>query len=134
MNYLEFLYSGKGNVSHMYDVYKAFYHIKKNVKSLTAHFMEFKKTYGEFNIFFLFSIDIKVQQILREQMARMNFLTGHLNFKLSNLKFNLVPRSHFFKKFSVGYYAQRILHPVSILMFLLSKNEEKIITREETDR
>ena len=25
MEYLEFVYSGKGNISHMFDVYKAFY-------------------------------------------------------------------------------------------------------------
>ena len=47
MDYLEFLYSGKENVSRMYDVCKAFYRAKKEAKSLTTYFMDFKKTYEE---------------------------------------------------------------------------------------
>ncbi|KAL6331587.1 hypothetical protein AAG906_011527 [Vitis piasezkii] len=43
MDYLDFLYSGKGNVSWMYDVWNAFHCPKKGAKSLTTYFMDFKK-------------------------------------------------------------------------------------------
>ncbi|RVX07744.1 Retrovirus-related Pol polyprotein from transposon RE1 [Vitis vinifera] len=57
MDYLDFLYSGKGNVSRMYDVWNAFHCPEKGAKSLTAYFMDFKKAQ-------------------REQMAVMSFLSG----------------------------------------------------------
>ncbi|RVW95925.1 putative mitochondrial protein [Vitis vinifera] len=43
MDYLDFLYSGKRNVSWMYDVWNAFHCPEKGAKSLTAYFMDFKK-------------------------------------------------------------------------------------------
>ena len=43
MDYLEFLYSRKGNVSRIFEVCKAFHRPKKQGKSLTARFMECKK-------------------------------------------------------------------------------------------
>lgn len=61
MDYLEFLYSGKGNMSRMYDVCKAFYRAEKEAKSLTTYFMDFKKTYEELNVLLPFSTNIKVQ-------------------------------------------------------------------------
>ncbi|KAB5516879.1 hypothetical protein DKX38_027527 [Salix brachista] len=76
MDYLEFLYSGKGNMSRMYDVCKAFYRAEKEAKSLTTYFMDFKKTYEELNVLLPFSTDIKVQQNQREKMAVMSFLAG----------------------------------------------------------
>ena len=54
MYYLEFLYSGKENVSRIFEVCKAFHQPEKQDRSLTTHFMEFKKTYEE-----PFSADIK---------------------------------------------------------------------------
>ncbi|KAK2985083.1 hypothetical protein RJ640_022961 [Escallonia rubra] len=74
MDYLEFLYSGKCNISRIYDVCRAFYRPEKETKTLTAFFMDFKKTYEELNILLPFSKDIKVQQAQREQMAAMSFL------------------------------------------------------------
>ncbi|KAK2966731.1 hypothetical protein RJ640_024398 [Escallonia rubra] len=74
MDYLEFLYSGKGNISRIYDVCRAFYRPEKETKTLTAFFMDFKKTYEELNVLLPFSKDIKVQQAQREQMAAMSFL------------------------------------------------------------
>ncbi|KAK2965746.1 hypothetical protein RJ640_003284 [Escallonia rubra] len=73
MDYLEFLYSGKGNISRIYDVCRAFYRPEKETKTLTAFFMDFKKTYEELNMLLPFSKDIKVQQAQREQMAAMSF-------------------------------------------------------------
>lgn len=44
MNYLEFLYSGKGNVSGIYDVCQAFYRAENAVKSLIVHFHGIQET------------------------------------------------------------------------------------------
>ncbi|WMV16342.1 hypothetical protein MTR67_009727 [Solanum verrucosum] len=76
MDYLEYLYSGKGYASRIYEVCKAFYHPEKEAKTLTIYFMEFKKIYEELNMLLPFSTDIKVQQAQREQMAVMSFLAG----------------------------------------------------------
>ena len=76
MDYLEFLYSGKGNVSQMFEVCKTFHRPVKHDMSLTAHFMEFKKTYEELNMLLPFRANIKVQQTQREQMAVMSFLAS----------------------------------------------------------
>lgn len=76
MKYLEFLYSGKGNISRIYDVCQAFYRPKKGEKSITEYFMEFKRTYEELNVLLPFSPDITVQHAQREKMAVMSFLAG----------------------------------------------------------
>ena len=76
MDYLEFLYFGKGNFSRIFKVCKAFLQPEKQDKSLTAHFLEFKKTYEELNMLLPFSVDIKVQQTQRAQMAVMSFLAS----------------------------------------------------------
>ena len=77
MEYLEFVYSGKGNISHMYDVCRAFYRTEKQDRSLTELFMDNKKTYKELNTLLPFSPDIKVLQDQREKMAVMGFLATH---------------------------------------------------------
>ena len=76
MDYLEFLYSRKGNVSRIFEVCKAFHRPEKQDKSLIAHLMEFKKTYEELNMLLPFSADIKLQQTQRDQMAIMSFLAS----------------------------------------------------------
>ncbi|XP_071912580.1 uncharacterized protein [Coffea arabica] len=76
MEYLEFLYSGKGNISRIYEVCQAFYRAEKQDKSIMTYFMDFKKTYEELNLLLPFSSDVKVQQTQREQIAIMSFLAG----------------------------------------------------------
>nr|XP_016476592.1 PREDICTED: uncharacterized protein LOC107798136 [Nicotiana tabacum] len=76
MDYLDFLYSGKGNLSRMYDVCQTFYHPSMQDRSLTTYFSEFKKVYDELNVILPFSPDVKVQQAQREQLAVMSFLSG----------------------------------------------------------
>ena len=76
MEYLEFLYSGKGNISRIYDVCKAFYRAEKNDRTLTSYFMDFKRVYEELNVLMPFSTDVKTQQAQREQMAVMSFLAS----------------------------------------------------------
>ena len=44
MEYLEFVYSDKGNISHMFDVCRAFYRTEIQYQSLTELFMDYKKT------------------------------------------------------------------------------------------
>ena len=62
MDYLEFVYSGKGNISRIFDVCRAFYCYEKQDPSLTEFFMDYKKTYDEPNVLLPFSLDVKVQQ------------------------------------------------------------------------
>ena len=76
MDYLEFVYSGKGNIFHILDVCRAFYHTEKQDQSLTKLFMDYKKTYEELNTLLPFSPDIKVQQAQQEKMAVMGFLAA----------------------------------------------------------
>ena len=66
MDYLEFVFSGKGNVSRIFDVCKAFYRSKKQDQSLTEFFMAYKKIHEELNMLMPFSPDVKVQQSQRE--------------------------------------------------------------------
>ncbi|KAB5534418.1 hypothetical protein DKX38_017504 [Salix brachista] len=74
LDYLAFLYSGKGNISRIYDVCKEFYHPEKQDRPLTEYFMDFKRVYEELNSLLPFSTDVKTQQSQREQMAVMSFL------------------------------------------------------------
>ena len=76
MDYLELVFSGKGNVSRIFDVCKAFYQSEKQDQSLTEFFMDYKKIYEELNMLMPFSPDVKVQQSQREQMAVMGFLSA----------------------------------------------------------
>ena len=61
MDYLEFVFSGKGNVSRIFDVCKTFYRSEKQDQSLTEFFMAYKKIHEELNMLMPFSPDVKVQ-------------------------------------------------------------------------
>ena len=61
MDYLEFVYSGKGNISCIFDVCRAFYCSEKQDWSLKEFFMDYKKTYEELNVLLPFSPNVKVQ-------------------------------------------------------------------------
>ena len=76
MDYLEFVFFGKGNVSRIFDMCKASYQSKKQDQSLTYFFMEYKKIHEELNMLMLFSPNVKVQQSQREQMAVMGILAA----------------------------------------------------------
>ena len=76
MDYLEFVFSGKGNVSRIFDVCKAFYRSEKQDQSLTEFFMAYKKIHEELNMLMPFSPNVKVQQSQREHMAIMGFLAA----------------------------------------------------------
>ena len=85
MDYLEFVFSGKGNVSRIFDVCKAFYRSEKQDQSLTEFFMAYKKIHEELNMFMPFSPDDKVQQSQREQLAVLGFLVA-LPFEYDSAK------------------------------------------------
>ena len=70
------MYLGKGNISRIFDVCRAFYRTEKQDRSLTKLFMDYKKTYEELNTLQLFSPNVKVQQAQREKMAVMGFLVA----------------------------------------------------------
>ena len=76
MNYLEFVYSGKGNISRTFNVCRAFYRSEKRDRSLMEFFMDYEKTYEELNVLLPFSPDVKVQQDQQENMAVMGFLAA----------------------------------------------------------
>ena len=75
MEYLEFVYSGKWNISHMFNVCRAFYRIEQQYQSLTELFMDYKK-HEKLNTLLPFSPDVKVQQDQQEKMAVMGFLVA----------------------------------------------------------
>ena len=77
MEYLEFMYSGKGNISRIFDVCRAFYRFEKQDRTLTELFVDY--TYEELNILLSFSLDVKVQQPQREKMPVMGFLAALLS-------------------------------------------------------
>ena len=76
MDYLEFVYSGKGNISSIFDVCRAFDRSEKQDWSLTEFFIDYKKTYEELNVLLPFSPDVKVRQDQREKMVVMGFLAA----------------------------------------------------------
>ena len=76
MDYLEFVFSRKGNVSHIFDVCKAFYQSEKQDQSLIEFFMAYKKIHEELNMLMPFNPDVKVQQSQQEQMTVMGFLAA----------------------------------------------------------
>ncbi|KAK2990759.1 hypothetical protein RJ640_003827 [Escallonia rubra] len=126
LDYLEFLYSGKGNISRIYDVCRAFYRPEKETKTLTTFFMDFKKTYEELKMLLLFSSDIKVQQAQREQMAMRSFL-GALPPEFDTAKSHILSGTDITslqEVFSrVECSAQSPLHLISKTVFLLLTEE-----------
>ena len=67
---------GHTNISRMFDVCRVFYHTKKQDRSLTELFVDYKKTYEELNALLPFSPNVKVQQDQQEKMAVMGFLAA----------------------------------------------------------
>ena len=104
MDYLEFVYSGKGNISCIFNVCQAFYCSKKQDRSLIEFFMDYKKTYEELNILLPFSPDVNVQQDQREKMAVMGSLLSTI---LLRRRFCPVLKFLLSKKRSVEYSAQK---------------------------
>ena len=62
------------SISLIFDVCRAFYCTRKQGRSLTELFMDYKKTYEEMNTLLSFSSNVKFQQAQREKMAVMGFL------------------------------------------------------------
>ena len=108
MDYLEFVYSGKGNISRIFDVCKAFYRSEKQDRLLTEFFMDYKKTHEKLNVLLPFSPDVKVQQNRLEKMAVMGFLAAPpplLSMILLRRRFYQVLKFLLFKKRLVEYSA-----------------------------
>ncbi|KAK4726866.1 hypothetical protein R3W88_031783 [Solanum pinnatisectum] len=86
MDYLEYLYSGKGNLSKIYEVCKTFYRSEKEANSLTTYFME-------------------------EQIAIMSFLAG-LPYEFETAKSHILSS---FEINSLKDVFSRVLRPKSTL-------------------
>ena len=111
MNYLEFVYSGKGNVSRMFDVCRTFYRTEKEDWSLTELFMDYEKTYEELNTLLPFSPDVKDQQDQWEKMTMMGFLaTLPLEYEFVKAQILSSFEISFSKKHSAGYCIPRPPH------------------------
>ena len=89
MDYLEFVYFGKGNISRFFNACCAFYCFEKEDQPLMDFFMDYKKTYEELNVLLPFSPDVKVQQDQREKMAMMDFLAS-LPSKYDSIKTHIL--------------------------------------------
>ena len=76
MEELAFVFSGRENISRIFDVCTEFYRAEQHDQSLNTYHMHFKRVYEELNALLPFSADVKVQQAQREQMAIMSFLAG----------------------------------------------------------
>ena len=112
MNYLEFVYSGKGNISRIFDVCRAFYCSEKQDQSLTEFFMDYKKTYEELNVLVPFSQDVKVHQDQWENMAVMGFIAA-LPYEYDFFKTHILSSSEvssFQETFSQILYTEISLH------------------------
>ena len=99
MDYLEFVYSSKGNISRIFDVCRAFYRTEKQDRSLTELFMDYKKTYEELNTPLPFSPNVKVQQAQWEKMTVMSFLAA-LPSEYDSVKAHIlaIPEISFFQE------------------------------------
>ncbi|KAL6335243.1 hypothetical protein AAG906_029478 [Vitis piasezkii] len=75
MDYLNFLYSRKGNVSRMYDVWNAFHCLEKRAKSLTAYFMDFKKVYEELNALVPFRSNFLIRTLSKFEIVKSRFFS-----------------------------------------------------------
>ncbi|KAJ9558057.1 hypothetical protein OSB04_012671, partial [Centaurea solstitialis] len=64
IEYLEFLYSGRSNISRIYTVCKSFHRGEQQDRSLTNYVMEFKKVYEELNSLLPLSADVKAMKLL----------------------------------------------------------------------
>ena len=106
MQYLKFVYSGKGNISCIFDVCRACYRYEKKDQSFKEIFIDYKKTYMELNMLLPFSIDVKVQQNQWEKMAVMGFLAA-LPSDYDSIMAQICPtlKFHLSKKCSIGYSA-----------------------------
>ena len=108
MDYLEFMYSSKGNISLIFNVCRVFYRSEKQDRSLIEFFIDYKKTYEELNVLLPFSPDLKAQQAQQEKMAVMGFLAtlpSEYDFVKTQILSCLEISS--FQKRSAGYFAQK---------------------------
>lgn len=76
MEHLDFLYFGKGNLYHIYDVCHDYYIIKQNGLSLQVFFSKYMSFQEEFNCLLPVNPNFKTQYNQQEHMIVMSFLTN----------------------------------------------------------
>ena len=103
MEYLEFMYFGKGNISRIFDVCRVFYRYEN--RSLIEFFMDYKKTYEELNMLLPFIPNVKVQQAQREKMAMMGFLAA-LHFEYDSVKAQILSLSFVSHSFLIFVFSK----------------------------
>ena len=103
MEYLEFMYFGKWNISRIFDVCRVFYRYEN--QSLIEFFMDYKKTYEELNMLLPFIPNVKVQQAQREKMAMMGFLAA-LYFEYDSVKAQILSLSFVSHSFPIFVFSK----------------------------
>ncbi|KAK4281681.1 hypothetical protein QN277_013144 [Acacia crassicarpa] len=76
IDYLEFLYSGKGNITRIHEVCKGFYRAEQQDLPLKNFFIEFNKMYEEMRRLMPPTTDLQAQINNMEKQAIMSFLTA----------------------------------------------------------
>lgn len=135
MKYLEFLYFGKGNISHICDVGKTFYQSKKHDRSLTVYFMDLNVLIEKLTMLLPFNPNVKLQQAHCEQMAIMSFLAS-LPSEYYTAKSQILSRSEISSMIhSQEAFVPRLLNFYKLLMvlFLVTMQVANKVTREETE-
>ena len=123
------MFSGKGNVSHIFDMCKAFYRSKKQDQSLTKFFMDYKKIYEKLNMLMPFSPNVKAQQSQREQMAVMGFLAA-FPFEYDSAKAHILSNleiSSLKETFSRILHAKVLSSPVSSTTLVSAQTSSALI-------
>ena len=111
------MHSGKGNISRIFDVCRAFYRSEKLDRSLMEFFMDYKKTYKDLNVLLPFSQDVKVQQDQREKMAVMGFLAA-LSFEYDFVRAQILSNS----RGVLCYYYRKLGYVIRDFKKLQNKN------------
>ena len=73
---MEFIYSGKANLSRIYEVTQDFHRPAQKESSLQAYFTQFKWTYEGLNSLHPISSDVKQMHMQQEQLPVVSFLSG----------------------------------------------------------
>ena len=136
MDYLELVFSGKGNVSHIFDVCKAFYRSEKQDQSLTEFFMAYKKIHDMKSLIYLCPLVhmSKFNKVNENRWQLWDFLPLFLLSMIQlRPKFCPVLRYHLSRRPLAGFFAPRY-HPLLHLPLYLPRQAELLLDRPLSQR
>ena len=136
MDYLELVFSGKGNVSRVFDVCKAFYRSEKQDQSLTEFFIAYKKIHDMKSLIYLCPLVhmSKFNKVSENRWQLWDFL---LLFLLSMIqlrpRFCPILRYHLSRRPLAGFFTPRY-HPLLHLPLYLPRQAELLLDRPLSQR